>query len=780
VKQILRAVLRAVACPRGKLASRRVLCGCLLLFASIAWGQVNNQTATDYIAKRLVFPLIDAPQSVPSASVSVNGNPGPATYFYWIVSQSLAGASSPAGPFMLSGAPNALSGSNFDQISWQSASNAISYDVLRTTTPFMPAGACNCAVATGITGNSVNDQSNSVNAYTVRELDPSTLQFVITNESSGAAVSRLVFRVNGASIGTWSSTGVFTPISLTGPKINGFFYVDGVTYTTIQQAITAACAATPAGGTVYVPPGTYPQNSQFTLCNDIYLIGAGRSTCDSVTAPTTITTTLTTGDLFNVTSLSHVHISGICVKNIGTGGGVPLHVVGGLFGMYQDLYFSGPWANGIVVSPNVGNNSAIWNTFRNIHHTGYQTGAAMVVLDALNTTSQVINNNRFELMTGQGGATGFGVKLQATGGACPGGNTFINENNFSGGQDSTSLGGGTGVSADNCTFRNLWMDTQTIEANNLSISIGTGNTGFNCQACEISANTTNIPVDNSGATGRTVITGNIGGTPQKFAVAADGTVRLNGIVIGNGTASPGNIVLPSGQQMLPSGTGTIQFDNTDTQFLKPIFFPEGAAPTCSAGNDNLWGDSAAHRLKMCNNNGTPAQVVASGADINTSDQVTATHLAAPLPTAQGGTAQNSTAVFPASGTVAVTSGTMRFYTGCSGTATALATLAMPWPGSALTTCANVSSNIQVPLTTAGTAKNLRVRCGTAGAAAGSGVFTLQQNGANTALTCTVGTGTTCSDTTHTAALSAGDLMLIGFTTQAAETLANCSASFEVQ
>ena len=42
----------------------------------------------------------------------------------------------------------------------------------------------------------------------------------------------------------------------------------------------------------------------------------------------------------------------------------------------QDLYFAGPWANGIVVSPNVGTVSAIWNTFRNIHHTGYQTGAA--------------------------------------------------------------------------------------------------------------------------------------------------------------------------------------------------------------------------------------------------------------------------------------------------------------------------------------------------------------------------------------------------------------------
>ena len=40
---------------------------------------------------------------------------------------------------------------------------------------------------------------------------------------------------------------------------------------------------------------------------------------------------------------------------------------------------------------------------------------------------------------------------------------------------------------------------------------------------------------------------------------------------------------------------------------------------------------------MNNNNGTAAQVVASGADINTSDQVTLTHLTLPETMAQGGT-----------------------------------------------------------------------------------------------------------------------------------------------
>ena len=52
-----------------------------------------------------------------------------------------------------------------------------------------------------------------------------------------------------------------------------------------------------------------------------------------------------------------------------------------------------------------------------------------------------------------------------------------------------------------------------------------------------------------------------------------------------------------------------------------------------------------------------ANVATQGVDINASNQVTATHLASPLPTAQGGTGQNSTAVFPASGTLPTVNGT---------------------------------------------------------------------------------------------------------------------------
>ncbi len=350
-------------------------------------------------------------------------------------------------------------------------------------------------------------------------------------------------------------------------------YIENVRYAdqfaSLQAAITDACANT-NGGTVYVPAGTYVQNSQFTLCANLYIVGDGRCVADSVTCPTTITTTQTTGDLFNITALDHVHIQNLAIKNIGTGGATPIHCVGCRFSMFTDLYIAGPWATGAIISPDVGVVSSIWNTFRNVHFTGIKTTGAMITLDALNTTSQVINNNRFELVTGQGGPQGFGVKIKATGGSCPGGATFINENYFSGGQDSTTLGGGIGVSADNCTFRDLWMDTQTIEANTNSIVLGTGNGGFTCLACEISANSINGPVDNTGASGRTFITGNVGGAAQIFGVDAVGNIRGNGLCLQAAGCTTSNINGTSPMAIQVAGNGAINVQTAKIGFGQPL------------------------------------------------------------------------------------------------------------------------------------------------------------------------------------------------------------------
>jgi hypothetical protein len=100
---------------------------------------------------------------------------------------------------------------------------------------------------------------------------------------------------------------------------------------------------------------------------------------------------------------------------------------------------------------------------------------------------------------------------------------------------------------------------------------------------------------------------------------------------------------------------------------------------------------------------------------------------------------------------------------------------------------------QVLLTTAGTLSNLAVRCGHLGSQPSSGMFTVwdlpagtlmsnASSGTDTGLTVTIGNSAananrTLIDTKHTFAYSAGDMIRIQFTTEANETLADCTASF---
>src|SRR5258708_2772456 len=147
------------------------------------------------------------------------------------------------------------------------------------------------------------------------------------------------------------------------------------------------------------------------------------------------------------------------------------------------------------------------------------------------------------------------------------------------------------------------------------------------------------------------------------------------------------------------------------------------------------------------------------------------------PCSQGGT-KNICTNGPADsvGTNTITSSAAQTFTqACSGVAKPAAKLAMQWAGGACTAFATV---LQMPVASAGTIANLRWRCGAGGKTASSSRFTVRKNSAGSPLGCTVGTATTCNDTTHSVPVAAGDTLQITFTTQAAETLANCAASFE--
>lgn len=255
-----------------------------IILSGSLFGQGSSQTATDYIAKRIQFTLLNPPQPVSFASVSVSGNPGPATYYYWIVTQTSVGASSPAGPFAISSGPNSLTVSNFNQVSWSPVAGAISYDVLRTSNAGPPFGSCNCAVATGVAGTTANDQTNSLNAYTVSPLDPNTLTVIAQNNS-----------------GTLAFTG---PVNFSG------LITVSPQSANLQATLNSACTGN-LFGTVMVPPGTYTVTPPLTIdgnCNVWWF--------DAKVVPSSGAS----GDIIQINNQSNVAFFGKLMID-GTGGG---------------------------------------------------------------------------------------------------------------------------------------------------------------------------------------------------------------------------------------------------------------------------------------------------------------------------------------------------------------------------------------------------------------------------------------------------------------------------
>lgn len=122
---------------------------------------------------------------------------------------------------------------------------------------------------------------------------------------------------------------------------------------------------------------------------------------------------------------------------------------------------------------------------------------------------------------------------------------------------------------------------------------------------------------------------------------------------------------------------------------------------------------------------------------------------------------------------------------CNGTVgTANATVYILSPYATVNTgnpCTVTSVAVEMPMPMACTAKNLRAISGTGGGAAGSGVVTAYVGGSTSILTCTMGTGTSCSDVTHSVAITAGQgFSLRILTGQATDTTANIKASFQCQ
>lgn len=131
--------------------------------------------------------------------------------------------------------------------------------------------------------------------------------------------------------------------------------------------------------------------------------------------------------------------------------------------------------------------------------------------------------------------------------------------------------------------------------------------------------------------------------------------------------------------------------------------------------------------------------------------------------------------------VAGASAAQTFTWGCNGTATSSSSsLTLSTVTSTSLACTDTSGLGIFTMPSAGEISNLQCFANTGGHAAGSGVMTVRKGGVGQALTCTFGTGTSCSDNTaaHNFAVAAGNLLTIAYTTQSTETLASIACSVE--
>ena len=109
-------------------------------------------------------------QPAPSSPASIGASPVGATggtmYCYWVVAKYPIGNSSIQGPACVTNGNATLTGSNYNQVGWSTASGATGYDLLRTPIATQPTSTATIAVATNLTATSFNDTGAALASYT--------------------------------------------------------------------------------------------------------------------------------------------------------------------------------------------------------------------------------------------------------------------------------------------------------------------------------------------------------------------------------------------------------------------------------------------------------------------------------------------------------------------------------------------------------------------------------------------------------------------------------------
>jgi hypothetical protein len=164
------------------------LLGCL----AFAQNGNNNGSPPIVVAQQLQLPLVTDLPPVNQANVALVGNPGPATYYYWLVANYTFGQSSVSRLFVIHNGPNVLSSSNYVSITPTYPVGALSVDLLKTTSPTPPSGTGTYAVSTGNTSGAILDQGGALSSYTVNPIAPANYTNCLSTQVEGAGEAHLI------------------------------------------------------------------------------------------------------------------------------------------------------------------------------------------------------------------------------------------------------------------------------------------------------------------------------------------------------------------------------------------------------------------------------------------------------------------------------------------------------------------------------------------------------------------------------------------------------------
>ena len=246
----------------------------LLIFgAALGFAQTPAPPIT---TTQVALPVSTNLAPVTSAAVTVVGNPGPQSYYYWTVASYLGNATSPTGPWIAANAPNTLSGTNYNQITPAYPVGA-SVDILRTASATPPIGACNCAVVIAATSGTINDIGSALLNYTVAPFNANNFGLTLDNEVESSNVTNLILRQNGVFVANLSIAGGVGTVTGPGSSTTG----DIVLWNNqLGTALSDSSIAFPL-------PNTALANSSTTVNGQTCTLG---STCTIATSTNPMTT----------------------------------------------------------------------------------------------------------------------------------------------------------------------------------------------------------------------------------------------------------------------------------------------------------------------------------------------------------------------------------------------------------------------------------------------------------------------------------------------------------